>query len=112
MDQASSGGGGGEAAAGREKKSKSEQIIDEIMHTEMSYVKDLSEIINVCIALHACVCLRVLFAYLHVCNYRLGETHTHTHAYTQKYTDMEFYQCADIFQKYQIFFIVGLHVNI
>ncbi|XP_065894040.1 pleckstrin homology domain-containing family G member 3-like isoform X2 [Dysidea avara] len=46
MDQASSGGGGGEAAAGREKKSKSEQIIDEIMHTEMSYVKDLSEIIN------------------------------------------------------------------
>ena len=91
MDQASSGGVGGEAAAGREKKSKSEQIIDEIMHTEMGYVKDLSEIINVCIALHACVCVCVFF--LHTCMSVIIVLvkHTHTHTHTRIHTEVHRY---------------------
>ena len=42
-----------------QRRTKREHVIDEIISTELSYVKDLSQIIEVCVSVSLCECLSV-----------------------------------------------------
>ena len=54
-----------------QRRTKREHVIDEIISTELSYVKDLSQIIEVCVSVSLCaVCVWfVYYSYQHTVSY-------------------------------------------